>query len=279
MKRAFLLAMALGWSATAQAAVRTETFEYHDGETVLEGYLAYDDASQIQRPGVLVVHDWKGLNDYAKKRADQLAGLGYVALAVDMYGKGVRAQTHDEAAKLSSVYRDDRQLMRRRILAGYEELKKRPQVDPGRIAAIGYCFGGTSVLELARSGADVAGVVTFHGGLSNPNPEDARNIKAKVLVLHGADDKFVSPEEVEAFKKEMDAAGVDYKFVAYPGAVHSFTVPSAGNDPSTGMAYNEEADRKSWEAMREFFSQLFQESELKHIGKAPPSAPSGTAHP
>ena len=279
MKRAFLLAMALGWSATAQAAVRTETFEYHDGETVLEGHLAYDDASQIQRPGVLVVHDWKGLNDYAKKRADQLAGLGYVALAVDMYGKGVRAQTHDEAAKLSSVYRDDRQLMRRRILAGYEELKKRPQVDPGRIAAIGYCFGGTSVLELARSGADVAGVVTFHGGLSNPNPEDARNIKGKVLVLHGADDKFVSPEGVEAFKKEMDAAGVDYKFVAYPGAVHSFTVPSAGNDPSTGMAYNEEADRKSWEAMREFFSQLFQESELKHIGKAPPSAPSGTAHP
>ena len=279
VKRAVLLAVALGWSATAQAAVRTETVEYHDGETVLEGYLAYDDASQIQRPGVLVVHEWKGLNDYAKKRADQLAGLGYVALAVDMYGKGVRAQTHDEAAKLSGVYKNDRQLMRRRILAGLEELKHHPQVDQGRIAAIGYCFGGTTVLELARSGADVAGVVTFHGGLSNPNPADARNIKGKVLILHGADDKFIPPEEVEAFKREMDAAGADYKFVAYPGAVHSFTVPTAGNDPSTGMAYNEEADRKSWQAMREFFSQLFQESELKHIGKAAPAESSGIANP
>ena len=279
VKRAFLLALAVGWAIPAQAAVRTETVEYHDGETVLEGHLAYDDASQIPRPGVLVVHEWKGLNDYAKKRAEQLAGLGYVALAVDMYGKGVRAQTHDEAAKLSGVYRNDRPLMRRRILAGLEELKRHPQADPGRIAAIGYCFGGLTVLELARSGADVAGVVTFHGALSNPNPEDARNIKGKVLVLHGADDKFVSPEEVDAFKKEMDAAGADYTFIAYPGAVHGFTVPSAGNDPSAGMAYNAEADRKSWEAMREFFSQLFQESELKHIGKASSVGSPSTANP
>ena len=269
MKRAFLLALALGWAIPAQAAVRTETVEYRQGETVLEGHLAYDDATQIQRPGVLVVHEWKGLNDYAKRRAEQLAGLGYVALAVDMYGKGVRAQTHDEAAKLSGAYRNDRPLMRRRILAGLEELKRHPQVDPVRIAAIGYCFGGTAVLELARSGADVAGVVTFHGGLSNPAPEDARNITGKVLVLHGADDKFVSPEEVDAFKNEMDAAGADYTFIAYPGAVHGFTVPSAGNDPSAGMAYNVEADQKSWEAMRDFFSRLFQESELKRIGKAP----------
>lgn len=277
VKRALLLALALGWAIPAQAAVRTDTIEYHDGETALEGFLAYDDASQIQRPGVLVVHEWKGLNDYAKKRAEQLAGLGYIALAVDMYGKGVRAQSHDEAAKLSGVYKNDRQLMRRRILAGYDELKRHPLTDPARIAAIGYCFGGASVLELARSGADVVGVVSFHGSLSNPNPADARNIKGKVLILHGADDTFISPEEVEAFKQEMAASGADYKFIAYPGAVHSFTVPSAGNDPSTGMAYNAQADQQSWEAMREFFSQLFQESELKHIGKAPHAGSPSTA--
>ena len=255
-------------SPEASAAVRTDTVTYQDGDAVLEGYLAYDDASPNPRPGVLVVHEWKGLNEYAKRRAEQLAELGYIAFAVDMYGKGIRARDHDEAARLSGIYRSDRQLMRRRILAGFEELKRHPLTDSSRIAATGYCFGGTSVLELARSGADLVGVVSFHGGLSTPNPADAANIKGRVLVLHGADDTFVAPEEVAAFESEMRQAGVRYRLIKYPGAVHSFTIPEAGNDPSTGMAYNAEADRRSWEEMRAFLSEVLLESELKHIGKA-----------
>jgi len=255
-------------SLDASAAVRTEAVAYQDGDAVLEGYLAYDDASPHPRPGVLVVHEWKGLNAYAKRRAEQLAELGYLAFAVDMYGKGIRATDHEEAAKLSGVYRSDRQLMRRRILAGFEELKRHPLTDGSRIAAIGYCFGGTAVLELARSGADLVGVVSFHGGLSTPNPADAANIKGRVLVLHGADDQFVTPEEVAAFESEMRQAGVRYRLIKYPGAVHSFTIPEAGNDPSTGMAYNAEADKRSWEEMQSFLRDVFLESELKHIGKS-----------
>jgi dienelactone hydrolase len=252
--------------------------EYHDGDAVLEGYLAYDDASPNPRPGVLVVHEWKGLNDYAKRRAGQLAELGYIAFAADMYGKGVRATDHEEAAKLSGIYRSDRQLMRRRILAAYDELRRRPLADPSRLAAIGYCFGGTAVLELARSGAEVVGVASFHGGLSTPTPADAANIKGRVLVLHGADDTFVTPEEVAAFESEMRQAGVRYRLITYPGAVHSFTVPEAGSDPSTGMAYNAEADRRSWEEMRSFLHDVFLESELRRIGKASAAEPE-TARP
>ena len=281
MRSVLILSIALlvAGSPEARAAVRTETVEYHDGDAVLEGVLAYDDASPNQRPGVLVVHEWKGLNDYAKRRTGQLAELGYVAFAVDMYGKGVRAKDHEEAAKLSGIYRSDRQLMRRRILAGLEELKRHELTDPLRIAAIGYCFGGTAVLELARSGADIVGVVTFHGGLSNPNPADAAHIKSKVLILHGADDTFVTQEEVAAFEKEMHEAGVDYRLIQYPGAVHSFTVPEAGGDPSAGMAYNAEADRRSWEEMRAFLHNVFMESELKHIGKAGEPGGSDRARP
>ncbi len=245
------------WGATpASAALHSETVEYRHGDAVLEGYLAYDDSIQTPRPGVLVVHEWKGLNEYAKRRADQLAGFGYVAFAADMYGKGVRAKDHEEAAKLSGIYRNDRALMRARVTAALDELKSLPQVDPQRLAAIGYCFGGTSVLELARSGADLRGVATFHGGLSTPNPQDAKQIKGRVLVMHGADDSFVKPEEVAAFEKEMKDAGVAYELIKYPGAVHSFTVAEAGNDPSTGMAYNEAADKASWAELEKFLADV-----------------------
>jgi dienelactone hydrolase len=268
MRHVIMALLLAGGAGNAAAAVRAETVLYQDGDTVLEGHLAYDDASHEARPGILVVHEWKGLNDYAKRRAEQLAGLGYVALAVDMYGKGVRASDHEEAQKLSGIYRSDRQLMRRRIQAGLEELKRHSAADPTRIAAIGYCFGGTAALELARSGADIAGVVSFHGGLSTPHPGDAANIKGQVLVLHGADDSFISPEEVAAFEEEMRQAGVRYRLIRYPGAVHSFTVPEAGNNPAAGMAYNEEADAQSWEEMRRFLRDIFLESELRHIGRA-----------
>lgn len=257
MKYSIPLAMILLAAVNAHGAVHTEWVQYRHGETLLEGYLAYDDAVKGPRPGVLVVHEWMGLGDYAMKRAEQLAGMGYVAFALDMYGKGVRAKTPEEAAKLSGIYKGDRPLMRARAQAGLDELRKQPLVDPARIAAIGYCFGGTTVLELARSGADVAGVVSFHGGLGTPQPADAKNIKGKVLVLHGADDPHVPPAEVAAFQDEMRKAAVDWQMIYYGGAVHSFTNPGSGTDASTGVAYNEKADKRSWEAMKAFFKELF----------------------
>lgn len=250
----FLVALLCSLSTrNTEAAMHTELIEYRHGDTVLEGYLAYDDARKGARPGVLVVHEWWGLNDYARNRAEQLAELGYIAFALDMYGKGVRLKTPEEAGSFAGRYKADRPLMRARAQAGLDVLKKHELTDPKRIAAIGYCFGGTTVLELARSGADLAGVVSFHGGLGTPAQEDARNIKGKVLVLHGAADPLVPPQEVAAFQDEMRKANVDWQMMFYGGAVHSFTNPQSGNDPSKGVAYNEKADKRSWEAMKVFF--------------------------
>jgi dienelactone hydrolase len=244
-------------SVDVQAALRTEVVEYKQGGTLLEGYLAYDDAVKGKRPGVIVVHEWWGLNTYAKMRTEQLAKLGYISFAIDMYGKGVRAKGPKEAGALSGIYRGDRSLMRARANAGLEVLRNHPLTDIKRIAAIGYCFGGTVVLEMARSGVELAGVVSFHGGLSTPNPGDAKNIKGKVLVLHGADDPAVPPDQVIAFQDEMRKANVDWQMVSYGGAVHSFTNPDAGSDPSRGSAYNEKADKRSWEAMKFFYREIF----------------------
>ena len=250
------LLMAALIATGAQAAVRTERIEYQHGDAVLEGYLAYDDAVAGKRPGVLVVHEWWGLNDYARRRAEQLAQLGYVAFALDMYGKGISTTDAKEAGRLAGIFRNDRPFGRARAAAGLDVLKKRPQVDPARIAAIGYCFGGSVVLEMARGGADLKGVVSFHGGLATPNPTDAKNIKGKVLVLHGADDTFESPAEIAAFQEEMRQAGVDWQMHYYGGAVHSFTNPDAGKAGIKGVAYNEAADRRSWQAMRNFFDEI-----------------------
>jgi dienelactone hydrolase len=257
MRMSLAILAALAWAGPAGARVVTTTLEYRQGDAVLEGYLAYDDALQGKRPGVLVVHEWYGLNDYARRRAEQVARLGYVALAADIYGKGVRPSTPAEAAEVAGRFKADRALLRARVLAGLAALEARPDVDPARVAAIGYCFGGTGVLELARSGAALAGVVSFHGNLDTPNPGDARNIKARVLALSGADDPFVDAGQVAAFEAEMRAARVDWQLVRYGGAVHSFTNPAAGNDPSKGAAYDERADRRSWEAMRQFLKELF----------------------
>ena len=257
MKYAIPAVLLLFLAAEAQAAIRTEAVEYKQGGTVLEGFLAYDDAVAGKRPGVLVVHEWMGLNPYAKKRAEQLAGLGYVAFACDIYGKGVRPRDSKEAAALAGKYKGDRALLRARAAAGLDVLTKHSRVDPGRIAALGYCFGGMTALELARSGAALAGAVSFHGVLDTPTPEDARKIKGKVLALHGADDPSVPPAQVTAFEDEMRKAGVDWQLVAYGGAVHGFTNPENGNDSSKGVAYNEKADRRSWEAMKAFFAEIF----------------------
>jgi dienelactone hydrolase len=249
-------ALVATWSVRAELV--TKTVPYPQGDVVLEGYAVYDDAIQGKRPGVLVVHQWQGLGPYEKKRADLLAGLGYNVFAVDIYGKGIRPDNPRDAGAEAGKYKENRPLLRARVLAGLDVLTRHELTDPRRVAAIGYCFGGTAVLELARSGADLAGVVSFHGGLSSPTPGDARNIKAKVLVLHGADDPFVPAAELAAFEEEMRRGGVDWQLIAYGGAVHSFTHWDAGSDPSKGAAYHRKADQRSWEAMRQFFAELFQ---------------------
>ena len=241
----------------ASAKIKTEVVEYKAGDTTLQGFLAYDDANTKPRPGVLLIHDWMGVGSYAESRAKQLAELGYVAFAADIYGKGVRPADPKEAGALAGKYKGDRALYRERLKAGLDQLKGNKLVASGQVAAIGYCFGGTGVLELGRDGAQLKGIVTFHGGLSTPTPADGKNIKCPVLVLHGADDPFVKPDEVAAFKKEMEDAKVKYTFIAYPGAVHSFTRPDAGDDNSKGAAYNAEADKKSWAEMKKFFGQIF----------------------
>lgn len=249
----------LSKTPTASAVVRTTTVEYTHGETTLVGYLAYDDSIKGERPGVLVIHEWWGLNDYIKRRARMLAELGYVAFAVDMYGNGVKTTDSKEAGRLAGIYRANRSLMRERAGTGLEVLRNYRLTDRDRIAAIGYCFGGSTVLELARSGADILGVVSFHGNLDTPDPDEAKNIKARILALHGGDDPYVKPDDVLAFQNEMRRAGVDWQFIAYGGAVHSFTNPASGSNPSKGVAYNELADKRSWKAMRMFFKEIFGE--------------------
>jgi dienelactone hydrolase len=253
-----LLTLTLLFTTSAQAKLVGTLVDYKDSKgTVMEGYLVYDDAVKKKRAGVLVVHEWMGLGAFAKSRADMLAKEGYVAFAADIYGKGIRAKNPDEAKELATKYRSDRPLLRERVNAALKFFKTQPMVDKNKIAAIGFCFGGTTVLELARSGADLDGVVSFHGGLSTANLADAKNIRTKVLVLHGADDPHVPEKEVQTFMHEMRTAGVDWQFVAYSQSVHSFTNPDAGDDPTTGNAYNPTADKRSWIAMRSFFKEIF----------------------
>ena len=249
--------LAIMIAATAsRAAIHTETVAYQQGDATLEGYLAYDDAVTGKRPGVLVVHQWKGLGDYEKKRAEMLAQLGYVAFCADIYGKGVRPATTADAGAQAGKYKADRALLRLRVNAGLDTLKKNDLVDVHHVAAIGYCFGGTTVIELARSGADLAGVVSFHGGLDSPTPADGHNIKCKVLACHGADDPFEKPEDLTAFEKEMRDASVDWRLYQYGGAVHSFTDWTADGSMA-GAKYNERADKRSWADMNQFFAEIF----------------------
>ena len=255
--RKMLLLLTLLMPALVQAAIETRSVEYRQGNTRLVGYLAFPKDVTGPLPGILVVHEWMGLNDYAKHRADQLAELGYIAFAADIYGDGKIAANREEAGKLAGSYKNDRPLLRARVAAGLATLKAQPGVAGDKIAAIGYCFGGTAVLELARSGADIAGVVSFHGGLDTPTSQDAKNIRAKVLALHGADDPYVPADQVAAFENEMRQAGVDWQLIVYGGAVHGFTNPANGTDNSKGAAYNALADARSWVAMQQFFNELF----------------------
>ena len=255
MKRLAALLIAALFAAPVGAKMRTKVVEYKDGDTVLQGYAAWEDGFKDQRPGVLVVHEWWGHGPNARKRAEMLAKQGYTAFALDMYGKGVYATDHAEAGKLAGVYFNDRIAMRKRALAGLEELKKLPFVDTAKLAAIGYCFGGTTVLELARAGTDLKGVASFHGNLATPTPATQAPL-AKVIVFQGAADQMTLPA-LPAFEEEMSKAKADWQVVKYGGAVHSFTVPEAGNDPTKGMAYDKAADERSWAALQSFFEEIF----------------------
>jgi dienelactone hydrolase len=254
-----LLALA-AFAPAARAEVKNKEIEYKHGDTTLRGYLAWDDSPSVgKRPGVLVVHEWMGHNDYVRRRADMLAKLGYVAFALDMYGKGVMAKDPKEAGQMAGRFKNDRKLMRERAQAGLDVLTKQQTVDGSRIAAMGYCFGGQVSLELGRAGSDLKGIVSFHGALDTPTPADAKNIKAKVLACHGSADPFVPLDHVANFINEMEEAKVDYRVVAYgPGVVHGFTNPDNRNSPMQGVAYDENADRRSWRAMEDFFKEVFE---------------------
>lgn len=245
-------------TCSAEGDVVTKDIEYKDGDTVLKGYLAYDDALKESAPGVLICHQWMGLTDHEKNTARRLAGAGFVAFALDIYGVDNRPKDRSAAGQTAGKFKNDPQLLRKRAQLGLDQLQGFTWTDKNRCAAIGFCFGGTTVLELARSGADIEGVVSLHGGLGTANPSDANNIKCRVLLLHGGDDPYVPTEEVNAFVKEMQDAKVDWQMISYGGAVHSFTQREAGNDASKGSAYNEDAARRSWQHMMLFFDEIFQ---------------------
>jgi len=258
MRLLLLATVLIGWNTPlAGAAVKTRTVEYEYNGTKLKGFLAWDDAVQGKRPGILIVHEWWGLNDYVRRRAEQLAGLGYVAFASDMYGDGKVTEHPQEAGQFAGEVRKNIQLWQGRAKAGLKVLQEHELVDPKRLAAIGYCFGGSTALELAYTGADLKAVVTFHAALPMPSEEQAKAIKARLLINHGADDSFVPAETIQKFKAALDQAKVDYQFISYPGAVHSFTVKGSDEKGLKGMAYNQEADKKSWKAMLDLFNQVF----------------------
>lgn len=253
----FILMMVV---TSARAEIRGEPVDYKAGDVTMKGYMAYDDSITGKRPGILVVHEWWGHDEYARRRARMLAELGYTALAVDMYGEGKQANHPDDAGKFSGEIRKNMELGRERFLAAMKVLKENRFTDPGRIAAIGYCFGGSVVLQMARDGMDLAGVASFHGGLTTTAPAKPGAVRAKILVLHGADDQFITPEQIEDFKREMEAAGAPYLFISYPGAKHSFTNPEADNYAKKfdiPLGYSADGDKKSWSEMQSFFKDIF----------------------
>jgi dienelactone hydrolase len=233
---------------------------YATDSTTMVGYLAMDVNDSSRRPGILVVHEWWGHNEYSRQRAEMLADLGYVALAVDMYGDGKQAAHPDEAGEFAGMVMGNFDDARARFEAALETLKNHPNVDDEKIGAIGYCFGGSVVLSMANAGYDLDAVASFHGGLTLPVMPDSGAVKAKVLVANGADDKFVAEQHIADYKSAMDAAGADYKFINYEGAVHSFTSKAAdsiGAKFEMPLAYNAEADSASWEEMKALFSEAF----------------------
>ncbi len=238
-------------------AIISNTVGYLDGEVLLEGFFAYDDAIEGRRPAVMINHAWAGRNEFVEEKALKLAGLGYFAFALDMYGKGVLGQNNEENAELMQPFMDDRGLIMKRMNAALYALKLMPWVDDKKIALIGFCFGGLCVLDFARSGSDVCGVVSFHGLLFAPENGKQNQIKAKVLVLHGHDDPMAPVEHVLALQNELTESGADWQFHSYGQTMHAFTNPVA-NDPGFGTVYQPLADRRSWMSMESFLAEVFE---------------------
>ncbi len=252
------IACVLAFSANVHAKVKVQPIPYTHGEVQLEGVLAYDDSLTGQRPGILVVHEWWGLNEYARKRAEQLAALGYVAFAVDMYGKGKVTDHGEQAGQWAEEVTSNLPVWHDRAMKGLKILEAHPQVDPQKMAAIGYCFGGATVMQLVYANAPVKGVVSFHGSLPLPPTPPMIKSSAKVLVAHGAADPFLTNDHIHNFQMALDQSGLDWQMVLYGGAQHSFTNPSANRYGVKGVQYHEQADRRSWKHMRLFFDEIFQ---------------------
>jgi len=253
-------AVLLGMTALpALAAMQAKPVEWTQDGTTFSGVLVYDDSDNDKRPGLVMVPNWKGVNDSAIAKAKQLAGDDYVVLVADVYGKGVRPKTDAEAGPVATKLRNDRPVLRARSLKAIEVLKAqagKAPLDASRIGAVGFCFGGTTVLEMARAGAPLAGVVSLHGGLGSPLPAKAGGTHPSVLVLNGADDKSVSKDDIASFEQEMNAAKVDWEFTNYSGAVHCFAEADANSPP--GCQYNERAAKRAWKALDEFFEERFE---------------------
>jgi dienelactone hydrolase len=247
----------LGFPQIMQAALVRQVLEYSFEKQKFQGYLVYDDAQNGPRPGILVYPEWWGLNDNMKLRADQLAGWGYAVLAADMYGEGKIAGDAKMAMQMSGALKKDPPRLLNYAWAAYNTLAKQDRVDPARIAAIGFCFGGTTDLALAYAGADLKGVVSIHGGLIVPAPADLPNIKSKILILHGAIDPYSSPETIANLQKSLEKGGVDWQLTLYSGAAHAFTNPQAGNHPESGAAYNPVATERALRSTRDFLAELF----------------------
>lgn len=257
MRTVLTMTIASFLASSASAAVQTRPIKYEFDGVQLNGHLYWDDASAGKRPGILVVHEFWGLNDYAKKRAEMLARLGYAAMAIDMYGDGKVTAHAKEAGEMAGTVRANLKAWQGRALAAMKALQAEPMVDAGKIAAIGYCFGGSTALQLAMSGADVAAVVSFHGALPAITPEQAKAIKAKVLICHGANDTFITEQDCQNFRTALGAAKVDYQFHYFGGVLHSFTVPHAEDAGVGGLQYDAAADRRSWQLMRDLFKETF----------------------
>ncbi|MBN7797936.1 dienelactone hydrolase family protein [Parahaliea mediterranea] len=235
-------------------AIQTRLVEYHHEDATFEAYLAWDDSAPGPRPGVAIAHAWGGRSAFEEDKARELAALGYVAVALDVYGKGVRGSSVEENQALMAPLIEDRALLQARLRAGVDCLAGQDRVDAGRLAAIGYCFGGLCVLDLARCGAPVRSVCSFHGLFMPPDNTAGRRIDASVLCLHGYDDPMAQPDSVLALASEMTAAGADWQVHAYGNTVHAFSNPAA-DDPESGVLYSEVADRRSWQAMRNFLEE------------------------
>lgn len=235
----------------------TETIEYKDGDVNLKGFLACDDQSDQKRPGILVIPEAFGLGEHARERARRLAALGFVALAADPYGNGLEVDNLEEAVKQMTAIRETPEKFRQRVRVALDTLSALPQVDSDRLATVGFCMGGMLSLELARDGAPLRGIVSFHGALETDKPAQAGQVKAKVLVCHGNDDPIVPPAQVQAFQEEMTKAGANWQVISYGNTVHSFTNPDAANAGMDGIAYNQQADERSWKSMRDFFAEIF----------------------